>query len=65
MPGKYSMGSRDMDNIIGGGMPEGSFMILECDEKVPITAIPVLLHPMTASFVLRDRGAIIGPLQWG
>jgi len=59
--GKYSMGSKDMDEFVGGGMPESSFMILECDEKVPITAIPILLHTMTASFMLRGRGVVIAP----
>jgi KaiC/GvpD/RAD55 family RecA-like ATPase len=61
LPSKYSMGSKDMDNVVGGGIPESSFMILECDEKVPISAVPVLLHPMTASFALKGRGAIIAP----
>jgi len=60
-PGKYSTGLNEMDNILGGGMPESSFMILECDERIPIIIVPLLVHSMTASFLLKGRGVIIAP----
>ncbi|MGQ9552239.1 MAG: ATPase domain-containing protein [Candidatus Bathycorpusculaceae bacterium] len=57
-PGKYSTGSNTLDKALGGGLPKGSIMLLECNEKVSAGMSQILLDPFIANFVFQGRGVI-------
>ncbi|MEM3381993.1 MAG: ATPase domain-containing protein, partial [Candidatus Bathyarchaeia archaeon] len=57
-PEKYSTGSSDLDEILGGGVSKGSLMLLTLDEKVTTLQYHLLIDPMATNFVLQGRGLI-------
>jgi len=60
-PGKYSTGSKDLDEALGGGVDKGSTILLELDEKVSTPMYHLLAAPMVANFMFQGRGAVIIP----
>jgi len=61
MPDKYSTGSEDFDSMLNGGIPKGSIMLLELDEKVSTLEYHLFIVPMAANFMLQGRGVIVVP----
>jgi len=57
-PEKYSTGSGDLDEALGGGVPRGSLTLLDVDEKVTTLQYHLFVAPMAANFVLQGRGLI-------
>ena len=49
-PDKYSTGVEDLDDMLEGGMPKGSVVLLELDEKVSTLMYHLLVAPMAANF---------------
>jgi hypothetical protein len=60
-PGRFSTGSEDLDGVLGGGVPKGSTMLLELDEKVSTLEYHLFVVPMAANFALQNRGLLIVP----
>jgi len=60
-PDKYSTGVKDLDDMLGGGLPKGSMVLLELDEKVSTIMYHLLVAPMAANFVLQGRGVVVVP----
>ncbi|MCS7095864.1 MAG: hypothetical protein N3F10_06060 [Candidatus Bathyarchaeota archaeon] len=60
-PDKYSTGSKTFDEVLNGGLPKGSILLLEIDEKVTTSMYHLLLAPTAANFMLQGRGVIAVP----
>ena len=60
-PDGYSTGSKDLDEALGGGVPKGSTMLLELDEKTSTPMYHLLTVPMAANFMFKGRGVLIIP----
>ncbi|MBS7649556.1 AAA family ATPase [Candidatus Bathyarchaeota archaeon] len=58
---KYSTGSKSFDKVLNGGLPRGSVMLLELDEKISTSMYHLLVAPMAANFVLQGRGVFVVP----
>jgi len=56
---KYSTGSRDLDEALGGGVSRGSTMLLEVDEKASTLEYHLFVAPMAVNFALQGRGVIV------
>jgi len=64
MPGKYSTGSKSLDEVLDGGLPEGSVTLLELNEKVSASMVHLLIDPIMSNFTLQGRGVFVVPLNW-
>lgn len=60
-PDKYSTGSKTLDEALGGGLPKGSLMMLEIDEKITTQNYHLLLSPIISNFACQGRGVFIVP----
>jgi circadian clock protein KaiC len=60
-PGKYSTGSRSLDEALDGGLPKGSVTLLELDEKISTPMYHLLVASAAANFVLQGRGVFVVP----
>ena len=60
-PDRYSTGSRDLDEALGGGVSRGSSMLLEVDEKASTLEYHLFVAPMAVNFVLQKRGVVLVP----
>ncbi|MBS7645085.1 hypothetical protein KEJ44_03470 [Candidatus Bathyarchaeota archaeon] len=60
-PGRYSTGSEDFDEMLGGGIPRGGSMLLEVDENVSTLEYHLFLGPMAPQFAFRGGGVIVVP----
>jgi len=60
-PNKYSTDVKTLDEALDGGLPKGSAMLLEIDEKISASMYHLLVAPMAANFVLQGRGLFIVP----
>ena len=60
-PGRYSTGSKDLDEALGDGVAKGSTILLELDEKVSTPIYHLLAAPMAANFMFQGRGVVIIP----
>ncbi|MBS7629812.1 hypothetical protein KEJ23_07625, partial [Candidatus Bathyarchaeota archaeon] len=56
-----STGSPDLDLMLGGGVPRGSSIMLEIDEKTSTTAYHTVLTPMAANFTAQCRKVYLLP----
>jgi KaiC/GvpD/RAD55 family RecA-like ATPase len=59
--GYFSTGSPDLDKVFGGGYPRGSYVILEADMNVPLSAICLFEFPLALNFLAQGRGVAILP----
>ncbi|MEM2896530.1 MAG: ATPase domain-containing protein [Candidatus Bathyarchaeia archaeon] len=57
----FSSGSKDLDSILGGGYPRGSFNILEVGRGVPIDAHLVFELSMVCNSLANDNGVVYLP----
>ncbi len=60
-PGMYSTGSGDLDAALGGGVPRGSTMLIEVDERVSKRERLLFTGPMVSQFLFQGKGAIVIP----
>jgi len=60
-PRAYSTGSRDLDEVLGGGVPKGTTMLLEIDERVTTLEYHLFVAPMAPQFAFQGRGVIVVP----
>ncbi|MEM2841229.1 MAG: ATPase domain-containing protein [Candidatus Bathyarchaeia archaeon] len=59
--GMFSTGSSDLDIMLGGGVPRGSSIMLEIDEKTPTIAYHTVVAPMAVNFAAQCRGVYLLP----
>jgi len=60
-PEKYSTGSILFDEVLGGGLPKGSIMLLETDERIAVFWHSLLVCPIVANFITQARGYVCFP----
>ena len=60
-PDKYSTGSRDLDEALGGGVSRGSTILLEVDEKISTLEYHLFVALMATNLALQGRGVVIVP----
>jgi len=58
---KYSTGCMDLDMALNGGVPKGSIMLLEIDERISTLEYHLFLGPMAPEFALQGRGVLVVP----
>jgi len=59
--GYFSTGSRDLDEVLGGGYPRGSLVLIEVDGRVSIPQYQLVMAPTASNFIAQGRGVIIIP----
>lgn len=60
----FSTGNGFLDNILGGGYPKGTLVLLEAGEGVPLTAYGLLSYTIVANF-LNNGSPVIGVQSLG
>jgi KaiC/GvpD/RAD55 family RecA-like ATPase len=60
--GLLSTGSPDLDRILGGGFPRGSYVLLEAATDVEVQDITLMARPTGLNFITQHRGAQIIPM---
>lgn len=58
----FSTGSEDLDKILGGGYPRGSYVVLEADANVPISARGDVTYSVIRNFLSQNRGVTCFPI---
>jgi len=61
MPDKYSTGSEDLDLMLEGGLPKGSSILLEVNEKVSREEYHLIAAPFMENFLAQGRGCWVIP----
>jgi KaiC/GvpD/RAD55 family RecA-like ATPase len=61
LPNKFSTGNQDLDEMLEGGLPKGSIMLLEVDEKVSMLEYQMISFSFGLNFVVQGRGVLILP----
>jgi len=59
--GYFSTGSRDLDEVLGGGYPRGSLVLIEVDGRVSIPQYQLVMAPTVSNFKAQGRGVLIVP----
>jgi KaiC/GvpD/RAD55 family RecA-like ATPase len=57
-----STGSRDLDKILGGGFPRGTYAVVEVSQDVTVSEVRLLSVPLTLNFINQGRGAMVIPM---
>lgn len=57
----FSSGSPSLDEMLGGGYPRGSIVLIEVDEHVSMPQYRLILVPTAYNFVAQGRGVIMIP----
>jgi len=52
----YSTGTRDFDNLLGGGYMAGSYNVIEVDENVSNEEYHSIVVPILLNFIAQDKG---------
>lgn len=60
-PNMYSTGTRDLDRMLGGGLPKGTTILLEVAEKVSTPEYHLILLPLMLNFGGQGRGTLLIP----
>jgi KaiC/GvpD/RAD55 family RecA-like ATPase len=55
----YSSGTRDLDELLGGGFRKGSYNVIEVAENVTTEEYYSLVRPILLNFVGHNRGVIV------
>ncbi|MEM2103793.1 MAG: ATPase domain-containing protein, partial [Candidatus Bathyarchaeia archaeon] len=63
-PGKYSTGSKSLDEALGGGLPKSSVTLLETDEKTTIGTYRLILSVIRSNFSVQGRNVFMIPSSW-
>ncbi|RLI05416.1 hypothetical protein DRO26_02245, partial [Candidatus Bathyarchaeota archaeon] len=61
LPERFSTGSPDLDNLIGGGFRKGSLVLLEVDKHVSTLQYHLVLSPTPWNFLASGRAVMIVP----
>ncbi len=56
--GKYSTGTEDLDDLLGGGFDAGSYNVFEIKENVSNEEFFSVIRPLFLNFISQDRGVI-------
>lgn len=56
-----SSGSPDLDAILGGGFPRGTYLLLETSTDVEVEDIRLMARATGLNFISQDRGAMVLP----
>lgn len=59
--GAFSLGSRDMDRMLGGSIPRGSFLLVDVDSSVSPVEIRMVLNMIRANFINQNGPCVIVP----
>ncbi len=59
--GAYSIGGRDLDRVLGGSIPRGSFLLADFDSSVSPLDIRGILNMVRANFVNQGGACFIAP----
>ena len=54
--GKYSTGTRDLDDLLGGGYSAGSYNVIEVEENVSTEEYHSVVVPILLNFIAQDKG---------
>jgi len=57
----YSTGAEQLDRILGGGYPRGSFWVIEADPTVPLTLFRLFVGIPALNFIQQKRGMLYYP----
>ena len=57
----FSTGSPDLDEMLGGGYPKGSAVLMEIEEHISTLQYHLILSPTCWNFLTHGRGVIIIP----
>jgi len=60
-PGKYSTGSKDLDDMLGGGLSKGDTVLLEMAEKISTPEYHLIAAPIVLNFMMQGRAVLIIP----
>src|SRR5207247_3769039 len=60
-PHAFSLGSHDMDQMMGGSIPRGSFLLIDVDSSVSPLEIRTILNMMRANFINQKGPCVIVP----
>jgi hypothetical protein len=55
----YSTGTKDLDDLLGGGFRKGSYNVIEVAENVSTEGYYTIVRPVILNFVGHGRGAIV------
>jgi len=58
---RFSTGSPDLDELLGGGYPRGSLALIEIDGRVSIQQYHLIVTPTAWNFATQGRGVVIIP----
>jgi KaiC/GvpD/RAD55 family RecA-like ATPase len=58
---RFSTGNPDLDSLLGGGYPRGSYVLIEIGENVPDTIRNLLTEPLMLNFLSQSRGVTVIP----
>ncbi len=56
--GYFSTGNRDLDSLVGGGYPKGSFVLIELGDNVPQFGVMYMVGPTVENFLTQHRGVV-------
>ena len=56
-----STGSRDLDTILGGGFPRGTYAVLEVASNVLVSEMQLITRSISLNFISQKRGAMLIP----
>ena len=60
-PTHFSSGIKELDEILGGGFPRGSIILLEVEDNVPRGGVSSILNPIRLNFVNNGNGVFCVP----
>jgi hypothetical protein len=61
--GMFSTGSRDLDEMLGGGFPCGSNVLVDVVDNLPAEAHILVTSPLMANFMTKGRGVMVVPFH--
>jgi hypothetical protein len=61
--GFLSSGSADLDDLLGGGFPEGSNVLVDIIDNLPAEAHILITAPLMANFITKGRGVMVLPFH--
>lgn len=57
-----STGSPDLDTVLGGGLPRGSYAVLEVSDDATVSDIRFITRALTLNFITQGRGVMMIPM---
>jgi KaiC/GvpD/RAD55 family RecA-like ATPase len=60
--GFFSTGCPDIDEVMGGGLPRGSTIMVELGNSVPNHMWETLISSITANFLIQNRSVMVVPM---